>query len=114
MGIIARYVCWIGHDAGGVLPPVDVVAGVLVPDQYHLPFAAEPPDDDHVLVVVPPQWIGDWTTGGRLAPGYQHVWRVSVTRLFPLPAVPRLGSYRPDVLPISATGPRTRRVVRSG
>lgn len=117
MGIIARYVYWVGHDAGGALPPVDVVAGVLVPDQGSLLTVltvVEPADEDHVLVVVPPQWIGDWATGHRLAPGYQHVWRVSASRLCPLSAIPRFSSYRPDTLPISATGPRTRRAAKSG
>lgn len=114
MGIIARSVCWIGHDAGGTLPPLDVVAGVLVAGVSLPPTAAESLREDEVLVVVPPQWVGDWTTGHRLAPGYQHVWRAPISRLHPLPAVPHVGPYRPAVLPISATGPRTRRAVTSG
>ena len=113
MGIIARYVRWIGHDAGGTLPPLDVVAGVLNPAARTLPATLEPSDDEHVLVVVPPQWMGDWTSGHRLAPGYQHVWRVPAQRLRPLPAAPRFGPYRPATLPASATGPRQRRVAPS-
>ena len=115
MGIITRYVCWCGHDAGGTLPPVDVVAGILAPG-VRSPLAGAPcGDDDELLVVVPPQWIGDWATGHRLAPGYQHVWRVPVSRLRPLPATPRFGPYRPAVLPVSATGPqRARRPRASG
>lgn len=114
MGMIARYVRWVGHDAGGTLPPVDVVAGVLAPGVLSPPTDAEPLAEDELLVVVPPQWIGDWTTGYRLAPGYQHVWRVFASRLAPLPAVPRFGPYRPETLPASATGPRSRRAVSSG
>lgn len=120
MGIITRYVCWCGHDAGGTLPPVDVVAGILAPGACpSLPGVPcdddDDDDDDELLVVVPPQWVGDWTTGHRLAPGYQHVWRVPASRLRPLPATPRFGSYRPAVLPVSATGPkRARRLRASG
>lgn len=115
MGIITRYVCWVGHDAGGMLPPVDVVAGILAPGVCPSLPAAPCDDDDELLVVVPPQWIGDWTTGYRLAPGYQHVWRVPASRLRPRPATPRFGPYRPAVLPVTASGPRrTRRAAASG
>ncbi len=106
MSIIARYVYWTSHDAGGTLPPVDVVAGVLRRSAWR-PLAEWLPLGEHeTLVVVPPQWIGDWTDGHPLAPGYQHVWRVSLARLMVLPEMPRFGSYRPAVLPASATGPR--------
>lgn len=113
MGMIARYVRWVGHDAEGTLPPVDVVAGVLASGCSLLPTLKEPLAEDELLVVVPPQWIGDWATGYRLAPGYQHVWRVAASRLHPLPPVPRFGPYRPDTLPASATGPRSRRALSS-
>lgn len=106
MSIIVRYVHWTGHDAGGTLPPVDVVAGVLTRSAWR-PLATWAPLGQHeTLVVVPPQWIGDWEQGGPLAPGYQHVWRVTLDRLEPLPETPRYDSYRPPALPDSACGPR--------
>lgn len=114
MGIISRYVYWMGHDAGGTLPPVDVVAGVLAPGACPPLACVLAEHSDELLVVVPPQWVGDWTTGHRLAPCYQHVWRVPASCLHPLPTTPRFGPYRPAVLPVSAAGPRTRRARASG
>lgn len=106
MSVIVRYVYWTSHDAGGTLPPVDVMAGVLARSAWR-PLATWQPVEEHeTLVVVPPQWIGDWEEGHPLAPGYQHVWRVAVDRLAPLPDTPRYGPYRPPTLPESATGPR--------
>ncbi|HEX8033870.1 MAG TPA: hypothetical protein VF510_08485 [Ktedonobacterales bacterium] len=107
MSVIVRYVYWTSHDAGGTLPPVDVVAGVLTRAAWR-PLATWQPLEEHeTLVIVPPQWIGDWESGRPLAPGYQHVWRVAVDRLASLPDTPRYGPYRPPTLPESATGPRT-------
>ncbi len=112
MGVIVRYVYWTSHDAGGTLPPVDVVAGVLTRSAWR-PLASWPPLGDHeTLVVVPPQWIGDWEEGRPLAPGYQHVWRVALDRLEPLPEQPRHRPYRPPTLPASATGPRASSPMR--
>ncbi len=112
MGVIVRYVYWTSHDAGGTLPPVDVVAGVLTRAAWR-PLASWPPLDEHeTLVVVPPQWIGDWEEGRPLAPGYQHVWRVALDRLEPLPEQPRHSPYRPPTLPASATGPRANAPMR--
>jgi hypothetical protein len=101
MGRIFEYVLWRGHDCDGTMPALDVLAGVL---------AASPPmlADDEVMVVVPPQWLGDWAEGVRLAPCYQHLWRVSLTRLYPLTAAPPCQPYRPATLPASATGSSTR------
>jgi hypothetical protein len=115
VGIIVRYVRWAGHDAGGTLPPVEVVAGVLAPGAWRQPDGWPPLDASEVLVYVPPQWLGDWDDGGRrLAPGYQHVWRVHVSRLTPLPVEPLPPPYRPPTLPTTATGPRPLRAGRPG
>jgi hypothetical protein len=108
VGAIARYVRWVGHDAGGALAPQDVAAGILHRGAWHLPGDAPPLAADEVLVLVPPQWIGDWENGYPLAPGYQHIWRVPIARLQPLPQPPLHGPYRPDELPPSATGPSRR------
>jgi len=106
MSIIARYVCWRGHDAGGTLPPVDVLAGVLAPGAWTPPTSWPPPTEHELLVYVPPQWLGDWETGRRLAPGYQHVWSAPRANLHPLPPDPLHEPYRPATLPDIATGPR--------
>ena len=106
MGIIARYVRWRGHDAGGALPRVDVLAGVIAPGAWTPPVSWPLLAADEVLVYVPPQWIDDWETGHRLAPGYQHVWRAPRAHLHALPAEPLHGPYRPATLPDIATGPR--------
>jgi len=106
MGIITRYVCWRGHDAGGVLPPVDALAGVIAPGAWNPPASWLPLAKDEALVYVPPQWIGDWETGHRLAPGYQHVWLAPCANLHPLPFEPLHGPYRPATLPDIAIGPR--------
>lgn len=112
MSVIVRYVYWTSHDAGGTLPPVDVVAGVLTRSAWR-PLASWPPLEAHeTLVVVPPQWLGDWEQGRPLAPGYQHVWRVALDRLEPLPENPPYGPYRPPALPESATGPRVNSRMR--
>lgn len=104
MSIITRYLRWTTHDAGGTLPPEDVLAGILAGDTWPLPPDWPPLEPGETLVYVPPQWIGDWETGHRLAPGYQHVWRVPLTSLCPLPSHPRFNPYRPATLPPSATG----------
>lgn len=115
MSIIREYLRWLGHDAGGALPPEDVFVGVLTDDAWSLPPNWPPLAPDETLVYVPPQWIGDWETGHRLAPGYQHVWRVPRASLRPLAslcspsAFPQFGPYRPSVLPPSATGPTASR-----
>ena len=106
MGIIARYISWRGHDAGGALPPVDVLAGVVTPGAWNPPASWPPPTEHEILVYVPPQWIGDWETGRRLAPGYQHVWPAPRANLHPLPSDPAHSPYRPATLPEIATGPR--------
>ena len=108
MSIIVRYLLWPGHDAGGTLPPEDVLAGVLARDAWPLPGNWPPLAPGETLVYVPPQWIGDWQTGHRLAPSYQHVWRVPLASLRPLPPSPRVGPYHPATLPESATGPSAR------
>lgn len=108
MSIIVRYACWPGHDAGATLPPEDVLVGILAAGAWPLPKEWAPLEPGETLVYVPPQWIGDWETGRRLAPGYQHVWRVPLTALCPLPPHPRFGPYRPATLPDSATGPISR------
>ncbi|MFI5272717.1 MAG: hypothetical protein ACHQ4H_06755, partial [Ktedonobacterales bacterium] len=78
MGIIVRYVRWLGHDAGGTLPPVDVLAGLLAGDGRDgarpLALGAEVGGAETARVFVPPQWLGDWETGRALPPGYQYVW----------------------------------------
>ena len=108
MSIITRYLCWPGHDAGGTLPPEDVLVGLLARGCWHLPPSWPPLAPGETLVVVPPQWIGDWETGHRLAPAYQYVWRVPLASLCPPLAHPRFGPYRPSTLPLSATGPTAR------
>lgn len=111
MSIITEYLRWPGHDAGGALPPEEVLVGVLADGAWPLPPNWAPLAPGETLVYVPPQWIGDWETGHRLAPGYQHVWRVARASLSPLgPATscPRVGPYRPSALPPSATGPTAR------
>ncbi|HLZ25274.1 MAG TPA: hypothetical protein VKQ30_24400 [Ktedonobacterales bacterium] len=108
MSIIAHYLRWPDHNAGGVLPPEDVLVGVLTDGVWPLPECWPSLEPGETLVYVPPQWIGDWQTGHRLAPGYQHVWRVPLASLRPLASRPRFGPYRPDTLPDSATGPHTR------
>lgn len=117
MGIIRGYVYWRGHDAGGTLPPVDVLAGLLAEDAAREGMAAAArceraarsdgaDTDEELLVQVPPQWLGDWETGFPLAPGYQYIWRVPRDRLSPLDGAPRSMPYRPLELPPAATGAR--------
>lgn len=115
MGIIRGYVYWRGHDAGGTLPPVDVLAGLLAEDAAREGMAGaarceraarDNVADDELLVQVPPQWLGDWETGHPLAPGYQYIWRVPRGRLSPLDGAPRSTPYRPPALPPAATGAR--------
>ncbi len=106
MGIIARYVRWTSHDAGGTLPPLDVVAGIVQPDTRRMPAWWPPLGVDEAMVLVPAQWIGEWDSGHTLAPAYQYLWRVPRSQLRSLPALPQHAPYRPDRLPASATGPR--------
>ncbi len=114
MGIIARYVRWIGHDAAGTLPPLDVLAGILRPEARSFPGEWSEPESDRIVVLVPAQWIGDWETGHALAPAYQYLWHAPLAQLYRLSDwVTEATSYRPDRLPDSATGPRQRRAVRS-
>ncbi|HEY7343493.1 MAG TPA: hypothetical protein VH591_21670 [Ktedonobacterales bacterium] len=108
MSIITHYLTWPGHDAGGALPPEDVLVGILTDDAWQMPPTWPPLEPGETLVYVPPQWIGDWETGHRLAPGYQHVWRVPRASLCPPLSSPRFGPYRPGALPPSATGPAAR------
>jgi hypothetical protein len=108
MSIITDYRRWLGHDAGGSLPSEDVLVGILTDDAWPLPPTWPPLESGETLVYVPPQWIGDWETGHRLAPGYQHVWRVPLASLRPPLACPRFGPYRPSILPPSATGSTAR------
>ena len=120
MSIITQYLQWLGHDAGGALPPEDVLVGILTDGAWPLPPNWPPLAPGETLVYVPPQWIGDWKSGHRLAPGYQHVWRVpraSLSPLSPLSPIfpvcppmsrPCFGPYRPSSLPPSATGPTAR------
>jgi hypothetical protein len=108
MSIISCYLRWPGHDAGGTLPPEDVLVGILTDGAWELPPSWPPLAPGETLVYVPPQWIGDWETGHRLAPVYQYVWRVPLASLCPPLAHPRFGPYRPSTLPPSATGPTAR------
>jgi hypothetical protein len=109
MVIITRYVLWIGHDAGGTLPPLDVVAGILEPGVQRVPAWCPPLCQGELLVLVPAQWIGDWETGHTLAPAYQYLWRVQRQYLHVPPCIPRGTPYRPHRLPEAATGPRSPR-----
>ncbi len=93
MGRIFEYVLWRGHDCDGTMPALDVLAGVLAAST---PMLA----DDEVMVVVPPQWLGDWAEGVRLAPCYQHLWRVSLSHLYPLTAA----AHAPGVAAREAAG----------
>lgn len=118
MGIYRGYVYWRGHDAGGMLPPVDVLAGLLADDAARASAeCAARGEDEALLVHVPPQWLGDWETGHPLAPGYQYIWRVPRDRLSPLDDAPHSTPYRPPELPLAATGarpgPRRRSVRRA-
>lgn len=108
LSIITHYLLWPGHDAGGALPPEDVLVGILTSGSWQLPPSWPPLEPGETLVCVPPQWIGDWETGHRLAPGYQYVWRVPLASLCPPLSRPLLGPYRPSTLPPSATGPIAR------
>jgi hypothetical protein len=113
MSIISRYVRWTGHDAGGTLPPANVVAGVLSATE-RIRFGFDGTSAQHAEVVyVPPQWMGDWDDGHRLAPGYQHVWLAPRDALRPI-TEPLGHPYRPVELPPAATGtrPRFRRAMR--
>lgn len=110
MGIIARYVRWLGHNAGGSLPPVDVLAGLLAEDSGRSAADGSAVDTSgDVLVFVPPQWLGDWDTGHPLPPGYQYVWRAPRTSLQPLDGPPRSSPYRPPALPPAAIGSSSTR-----
>lgn len=109
MSIFRGYVYWRGHDAGGTLPPVDVLAGLLADDAAHTRPGLAAPREGELLVHVPPQWYGDWETGHPLAPGYQYIWSAPRERLTPLDGSPRSTPYRPPVLPPSATGTSVRR-----
>ena len=111
MSIRTRYLHWPGHDAGGAFPAEDVLVGILADGVWRLPPNWPPLEPGETLVYVPPQWIGDWESGHRLAPCYQHVWRVPLASLCPLPSQPpgsRVGPYRPSALPPSAIGPTAR------
>lgn len=108
MSIVTRYLRWLGHDAGGALPPEDVLVGILTDGVWQLPPNWPPLEPGETLVYVPPQWIGDWESGHRLAPGYQHVWRVPLASLCPPLSCPHCGPYRPSSLPASATGTTAR------
>jgi hypothetical protein len=111
MGIFRGYVYWRGHDAGGTLPPVDVLAGLLAEDAAHARPGMAAPREGELLVHVPPQWHGDWETGHPLAPGYQYIWSAPRNRLVPIDGTACSLPYRPLELPPSATGarPRSRR-----
>jgi hypothetical protein len=111
MGVITHYVLWIGHDAGGTLPPLDVVAGIVEPDAQRVPAWWPPLGQGESVILVPAQWIGDWETGHTLAPAYQYLWRVQHRDLRSLPCIPRCMPYRPQRLPEAATGPRSPRGV---
>jgi hypothetical protein len=109
MSIITHYVLWIGHDAAGTLPPVDVVAGVVRPGSRRLPVWWPPVAADETVVFVPAQWIGEWDDGYTLAPAYQYLWRVSMERLQTISSSTGHSPYRPERLPETAAGPRKAR-----
>jgi hypothetical protein len=109
VGIVIRYMLWIGHDAEGTLPPLDVVAGIVKTQATRLPTWWPPLGPDEILVLVPAQWIGEWESGHSLAPAYQHLWRAPQADLHALPSTPTHISYRPNRLPESASGPRLSR-----
>ncbi len=102
MSIIQRYALWPGHDAGGTLPPVDVLVAVVGLESVR---SADVPPMRQLVVYVPPQWIGDWESGYKLAPAYQHLWSVAPDALRSVPDPPRYAPYRPDELPPAASGP---------
>ncbi len=108
MGIYRGYVYWRGHDAGGTLPPVDVLAGLLAEDVAQARPGQVAPREGEMLVHVPPQWYGDWEPGHPLAPGYQYIWSAPREQLTPLDGSPRSMPYRPLELPPAATGARPR------
>jgi hypothetical protein len=109
MSIMTEYVLWVGHDAAGTLPPVDVVAGIVRPGSWRMPAWWSPPAADEAVVFVPAQWIGEWDSGHTLAPAYQYLWRVSSEQLHTLSSTPRHSPYRPERLPETAAGPRKAR-----
>lgn len=100
MGIIRRYVRWVGHDAGGTLPPLTVSAGVIA----DVCARGEVAPAGEALVFVPAQWIGDWEMGRPLPPGYQYLWRAPARALLPAADVPPDAPYRPAELPPTARG----------
>jgi hypothetical protein len=110
---ILRRVRWHRHDANGTLPPESVRAGVLRADAPQIPDRLLPLGVDEVIVLVPPQWIGDWNDGHALAPAYQQLWRVARSELDdgPMDETP-CPPYRPESLPLSATGPRPSRPMK--
>ena len=112
MSGIVRRVRWVNHDAAGEARPETVCAGVLSEASPHFPRRLLPLGPDEVIVIVPPQWIGGWEDGHPLAPVYQHLWRVPVSALEPLPDEPLHWPYRPETLPATATWPRPIRPAR--
>lgn len=106
MGIIRRYVRFMGHDAGGTLPPLTVCAGLICDGRARGEAA---PGPSEVLVFVPPQWVGDWEAGRALPAGYQYVWRAPAGALLPADDLAPDGPYRPAELPPTACGPSFRR-----
>jgi hypothetical protein len=109
MSIITHYVLWVGHDAAGTLPPVDVVAGIVRPGSWRMPAWWSPLAVDETVVFVPTQWIGEWDSGHTLAPAYQYLWRVSWEHLHTLSSSSQHAPYRPERLPETASGPRKAR-----
>lgn len=106
MGIVRRYVRWVGHDAGGMLPPLTVCAGVLADEGARVVEERRPGE---ALVLVPPQWVGDWETGRPLPVGYQYLWRAPEGALLPTADMPPDDPYRPLKLPPAACGPSFKR-----
>src|SRR5258706_4707434 len=100
MGSIFEYVLWRGHDCDGTMPALDVLAGVL---------AASAPTlaDDEVMVVVPPQWLGDLAEGGRLPPGFQQFWAGSPDPPHPPPPPPTRPPNPPPPPPARRHGSTT-------